>query len=35
MGGNAAIRGADYFGKDAIKNDRKAYYIQFIFLVMC
>lgn len=24
MGGNAAIRGADYFGKDAIKNDKKS-----------
>ena len=24
MGGNAAIRGADYFGKDAIKNDEES-----------
>lgn len=24
MGGNAAIRGADYFGKDAIKNDKES-----------
>jgi dienelactone hydrolase len=34
MGGNAAIRGADYFGKEAIESNTKVSFIQFMCQVM-